>query len=232
MDSLWSLLEQRVRSAGALPLVTWRGDGGLRAELSAVTFLTAVAKTAAALTEWDVPPGTSVRLDLPLHWQLPVWLGACDLAGMTVVAEGPAEVVAGTDEQLLLDEGPPWPVLVSADPLGRPGAPPAAQVFDHARDAMGQPDAYLEVPAADSAWVTAQGTWNRVDIVAAAHRSASEMGLHPGGRVLVSRETPVPARWTGVWALPLVARAAVVLCDTQDCASVAGSEGVTAGTVT
>lgn len=232
MDSLWSTLEHRARTAGALPLITWCGDGGLRAELSAVTFLTAVAKTAAALAEWDVPAGATVRLDLPLHWQLPVWLGACDLAGMTVVAEGPAEVVAGTDGDRLHAEDARWPVLVSVDPLGLPGAPPAARILDHARDAMGQPDAYLDVPAADSTWVTAHGTWHRVDIVSEARRSATEMGLDPGGRALVSRATPVPARWTGVWALPLMARAAVVLCDTPDCASVAASEAVTAGTVT
>ncbi len=232
MDSLWSMLERRARSAGARPLVTWCGDDGLRAELSSVTFLTAVAKTAAVLTEWDVPAGSTVRLDLPLHWQLPVWLAACDLAGMTVVAEGPAEVVAGTDAPLLLAEDPAWPVLVSADPLGLPGTPPAAPLLDHARDAMGQPDAYLEMPAADSTWVTVTGTWHRRDIVAEARRSADRTGLGPGGRLLVSRETPVPTRWTGVWALPLVADAAVVLCDTLDCRSVAATEGVTAGTVT
>ena len=46
-----------------MPLLTWRGEEGLRAELSAVTFLTAVAKTAAALADWEVPPGATVRLD-------------------------------------------------------------------------------------------------------------------------------------------------------------------------
>lgn len=211
-----------------MPLLTWRGEEGLRAELSAVTFLTAVAKTAAALADWEVPPGATVRLDLPLHWQLPVWLGACDLSGATVVTEGPADVVAGTDADRLRVAEAPWPVLVSTHPLGLPGPPAPAPLFDHARDAMGQPDTYLEMPAPDSTWVTPAGTWQRSDIVAAARRSAAGDNLTSAGRLLVSRQAPIPARWLGVWAEPLVTGGSAVLCDTDDCDQVAVAEHVTA----
>ncbi len=227
MDEFWRALQRRASREGGAPAVTWYGADGQRAELSATSLLTAVAKTAAVLVdEWEVPAGARVRLDLPLHWQLPVWLAACDLAGMTVTDSAAADVVVG------MTPDPPgdaeFPVLVAGGAFGLPGPPPPAPLLDHARDAMGQPDAFLGVPAPDSAWDLGARRWDRPDIAGAARSLAADLGLHPGGRLLVPTGIGAPTLWLAVWATPLLVGAAAVLCETSDTAAVAAAEHVTA----
>ena len=139
MSELFEALTARVRARPADPLITWYGPDGVRTELSAVTFATAVAKTAGALVaEWDVEPGAGVRLELPLHWQLPVWLAACDLAGLVVVFDdSPIDVVVTDSETATEVTAPAQHVITSTTTFGLPGPALPAPLLDHARDAMG-----------------------------------------------------------------------------------------------
>lgn len=72
-----------LRRHASAPLVTFYDDpSGERTELSARTIDNWIAKTVNLLNdELDLRPGAVVALRLPLHWLVPVWLGACWAAG-------------------------------------------------------------------------------------------------------------------------------------------------------
>lgn len=217
---LHDLLTARIRTDPGSPLITWYGEGGRREELSATTFANAVAKTAALLgDEWDLDDGTTVRLDLPLHWQAAVWLASCDVAGLTVVWDAPADLIVAVDPD-------PHPgirsVAVSTAPFGLPGAPPRPGVLDHARDAMGQPD-LLTVPPVGGAWSVAGDHWEEPTI----RRHTRDLIDRAGERPLV--HGPLTAR-TGLacWPLPLLGRSVVLLGDpTVDADATADAEQTT-----
>ncbi len=231
MSQLYDVLLARARTDPGAPVVTWYGPAGERAEMSAVTFATSVAKTAGVLLdEWEVPTDAVVRLDLPLHWQVPVWLAACDLAGLTVVWDltAPADLVAHADPEVAATSGATFPVLVSVTPFGLQGAiPPPAPALDHARDAMGQPDAFAGDPASGR-WLVDGQTWTASEICERGRELATVTGLSPGGRLLVTGSPQDPSVGLAVWPAPLVSGAGVVLCAAPDPAGVAAAEQVTA----
>jgi uncharacterized protein (TIGR03089 family) len=141
------LLARQVPRYGDRPFLTWYGSPGQRVELSWNTFANWVAKTANLLVE-ELGGGAGDRVAtlLGVHWQAPVVLVACWLAGAEVVPAGPgvprervAAALAGTGcravfahegllaeaRELLGGEGLPGgaarPALlaITADPLGR-----------------------------------------------------------------------------------------------------------------
>jgi uncharacterized protein (TIGR03089 family) len=83
------------------PLVTAYDDAtGERTELSVTTYANWVAKTTNLfLDEYLLDPGDVVRLALPPHWLVPVFLGAAWSAGLVVTTEP-------DDEAALLVSGP------------------------------------------------------------------------------------------------------------------------------
>lgn len=230
MSPLSDALTNRVRKQPADPLITWYGADSARTELSGVTFATAVAKTAGVLLDdWEVPAGATVRLRLPLHWQLPVWLAACDLAGLVIDwRPGPAcDVVVSDTAATALATNPPFPVVTATTAFGLPGAGLPAAVLDHARDAMGQPDVFGGVPG-DGTWLVGDESWDGATIAAAATGLADEVGLTHGGRLLVNRAAATPRIGLAVWAAPVLLGAAVVLCPRDDTTRVAAAEHTTA----
>jgi uncharacterized protein (TIGR03089 family) len=229
VSPLSDALFARARRRPADPLVTWYGSDSARAELSGLTFATAVAKTAGVLLDdWDVPPGSTVRLRLPLHWQVPVWLAACDLAGMVIDwrSDRSCDVVVSDDAQAALADNPPFPVVTATSPFGLPSPGLPADVLDHARDAMGQPDVFGGGPG-DGRWIMADGDWDAVTIAAAATGLADEIGLTREGRLLVSDAVSTPTIGVAVWAAPVLLGAAVVLCPRPDRARVGAAEHTT-----
>ena len=226
MSELSDLLADRTRRRPADPVVTWYGPHGQRAELSAVTLSTAVAKTAGLLRdEWELEPGAAVRLRLPLHWQLTVWLAACDVAGLTVVwDEGPVTLSAGAVAADVLADDPEIAVVVAVDAFGlRPGPVPAG-AWDHTREAMGQPDV-LVGPAAAGAWHTSKELLPAKVLAARARHEADE--LHVTERLLVTGPLD-PRTALASWAIPMVADATVVLVDGADPEPIAHAERATA----
>ncbi len=205
---LHDLLAARVRTDPGAPLITWYGGDGRREELSAVTFATAVAKTAALLTdEWDLADDLTVRLKLPLHWQAAVWLAACDVAGLTVVWDDAADLVVTADPSAVADRSDTAVALVSTAAFGLPAGSPGPGVLDHARDAMGQPDDLLSVPIGGS-WVVGADEWDEQTI----RQQATELLGRAGERPLI-RGPLTPTTGLGCWPLPLLARSVVLVDD-------------------
>lgn len=195
-ERIQGLDRQGPRSACAA-LITWYGPDGARTELSTVTFATAVAKTAGALVaEWDVERGAGVRLELPPHWQLPVWLAACDLAGLVVVFDdSPCDVVITDSIPATAAAAPTQTVITSTTTFGLPGAALPAPLLDHARDAMGQPDVYLSPPG-EGAWRVAGQLWDVADI---ADRARNLTGTAEPGPYRSAWSPHRPAASSGHW---------------------------------
>lgn len=228
VSEFWTALERRQRSEPAAPFVTWYGADEARAELSTVTYATSVAKTAGMLIDdLEVEPGDRVRLALPLHWQLPVWLGACDLAGLTIVwdLEPTAASVTVVPEP---EAAPSGITVVSPDtPFGMPVGPVPDPLVDHFRAAMGQPDTYMGAVAAGS-WYAGGATWDGSVIATSARALADSAGLSPGGRLLVRPGTSTLSAALASWALPLLFAASVVLVQEGDVEHIAAAEETTA----
>ena len=127
------LLDAALRRAPAAPLLTAYDDArDERVELSATTFGNWVAKSANLLQEeFDVAPGSTVAVALPVHWQtaavlLAVW--SCGATVLDTAAEddgrlaGADVVLADVDrlpalEEALGDDGPPL-LGLSLHPMG------------------------------------------------------------------------------------------------------------------
>lgn len=221
MDTLFPLLQRRVRTRAGEPFVTWCGESA-RVELSAATFANSVAKTAGLLTaELAVQPGDSLRIDLGLHWQFSVWLAAADAVGLDVCvgAEGPqTDFVATADPQ---DTSAGERILVSVSPFGLPGSAAPAGFIDHAREAPGQPDVYSGPDVGGRLLI--EGKW----LSGAALRSealalAASVDLPEHGRLgLSSRAARAPL---AAYAVPLLVGGAVVLV--ADPATADAAEGI------
>jgi uncharacterized protein (TIGR03089 family) len=229
-DDFARLLARQVARHGDRPLVTWYGAGpGERVELSWRTFDNWVAKTANLLVEeLGVEPGDRVAMLLPAHWQAPVVLAACWLAGAAAVPAGavPAEPrcrAAFVHEDLLaaalqrLPAGAPRPTLVAitADLLGR-GAGDLGGALRFARIVPSMPDHFdgegphrqteaLLLPGPGA------GSWTQGQLLAEAARLAERTGLSDADRLYSGLGLGTAAGVTAGLALPLAAGAGVVL---------------------
>jgi uncharacterized protein (TIGR03089 family) len=88
-DTVTDLLRGLLAGDAGRPLLTAYDDAtGERTELSVTTYANWVAKTANLLTdEYLLDPGDVVRLALPSHWLVPVFLGAAWSAGLVVTTD-------------------------------------------------------------------------------------------------------------------------------------------------
>ena len=102
-------LRQRVRAAGAEPLITYYElASGVRTELSAVTFANWVDKTCHLIAdEHLLDPGDVVELALadenPGHWVTACWELACWQLGLTVSVDGGLPPSSGRDRTRLVE---------------------------------------------------------------------------------------------------------------------------------
>lgn len=192
----------RLAADGGRPRLTWYGDDGERVELSGAVLANWASKTVNLLVEeFDAAPGTTVVVDLPVHWRAAVWTLAAWRTGATVAlpdaaVAGPDVVVTDTPERWA-DAGADL-VVVSLPALARRydgELPPGA--IDAASAVMTYGDVIGWVPDVDpdqDALVTAAG--------AVGHK-----GLVPepgdGTRVLVDGRaavTDVLRELLGTWA--------------------------------
>ncbi len=135
------VLSAMLRSDPAGPRVTFYEDSpgptqGERIELSAKVFANWVSKAANALQdEWDIAPGSRVRLDLPPHWRSLYWAFAVWSVGATVVLDdAPADLVVTDDVEAATASSVPT-VLVTLAALARgAGSPVPPGAMDEARE--------------------------------------------------------------------------------------------------
>jgi uncharacterized protein (TIGR03089 family) len=218
VSDVWTLLQRRRRDGAGAPLVTFVDAAtGERTELSAVSLENAAAKIANALRdEYDLGPGATVGLRLPLHWQRSAWCAGAWTAGC-LVAPGSTEadlVVATVDEAADLAGTVPLLVVVSLHPFGLPVADPLPTgVDDVTLVVRQQPDAYLFDPPLPStpALRTDEGVLDQAALLDLAHARGSERGLLPGGRLLVRESAPDLDGWLAAVAVPLACQASAVL---------------------
>ncbi|WP_340537504.1 TIGR03089 family protein [Nocardioides sp. GXZ039] len=143
-----TVLADQLRRDPGRPFVTFYDEGTEeRTELSLTTYANWVAKAASLLVdELDLERGSSLRIDLPPHWLVPVFLGAAWTAGLVVTDDdAPDAVVCGPDglERWAADAAQRVVLASALAPLGarfRDGVPDG--VHDLGAEIWGQPDAF------------------------------------------------------------------------------------------
>lgn len=224
------------------PLITQYDDRtGERVELSVATVENWVAKTANLLQEAGVEPGATAAVLLPAHWQTAVILLGCWRAGVAV-EYSPVGGAAGADDAVrrttVGEVSPPGVVFVAADRVEEapaadeiwalslaPMAAPLREVpkgaSDYAVEVRGQGDRFTPYAPVDAAGpgLTVAGL-SLADLVDRGRVEAGELGLEPGGRLLVDTDEtrqPAPVGWL---LAPLVANASLVLLRHPDPAGI------------
>lgn len=222
----------------AAPRITCYDDvpgptSGERIELSGRVLGTWVSKAGNALQEeWDIEPGSVVRLSLQPHWRLLYWAWAVWSVGAHVDLDGElaADLVITDDAILLPDDQPA--VLVTRGALARSaGVELPDTVMDEAADlaSFGDDLVAWQEPDGDDLALTAGGTSLThgeavADIVA-------DLPAAKGARLHLVDPSPDELLRTAVatWAAggSLVVQLGAVNADTL--ARRAASEGVTVG---
>jgi uncharacterized protein (TIGR03089 family) len=139
-----AVLASMLRSDAGRPRLTFYDDTpgptqGERIELSARVLANWVSKAANALQEeWDLGPGSRVRLDLPPHWRAAYWALATWSVGATLVTgPGRADLLV-TGDPAAAEAADGAVALVTLAALARAATVPVAglgpRVLDEARE--------------------------------------------------------------------------------------------------
>ena len=224
------LLAAAVSRNAAAPLLTAYDDAtGERVELSGATLANWVAKTANLLQdEFDVGPGSTVAVALPVHWQtaavlLAAW--SCGAAVLDTAAEDDdrltgADVVLADRQRLpaledALGADPAAELLgLSLHPLGLGMTDYVGPARDFALEVRAHGDFFSPWQPADPAaagLVTGGLTLPLGGLVAAAGELAARLGIGPDDRVLVDADTAAEAGPVAWLLAPLAAGASLVL---------------------
>ena len=242
MSDIWARLQSRKRSGPGLPLVTFVDAArDERVELSATSLENAAAKIANALRdEYELVPGDTVALDLPVHWQRSAWCAGIWTAGCTLATGGVAAdsgaglyVTSADRAATFVGHGHEPIAVVSLHPFGLPvtaSLPP--QAHDATLVVRLQPDAYLFEPPSGSlpAWRHAgYDVLDQEEVLRVAGERAEQWGVAEGGRLLADAGLDETDAWLAALAVPLAAGCSVVLATGDyDVADVTRAEGITA----
>jgi uncharacterized protein (TIGR03089 family) len=223
------LLTDVLRRDAAAPLVTQYDDAtGERIELSGTTLANWVAKSANLLQdEFDVGPGSTVALALPVHWQtaavlLAVWSCGAIVVDMAAEDEGRlAEVdvvLAAQDRLPALEEDLPEDAAellgLSLHPLGLGMAGYAGPARDFALEVRAHGDVFTpyETPAPTAPGLRLGGLELTLGgLVSAAQELADRLGIGTGERLLVDERIAAEAGPVAWLLAPLAAGASLVL---------------------
>jgi uncharacterized protein (TIGR03089 family) len=221
------LLAAALRRDAAAPLVTFYDDvSGERTELSATTLANWVAKTSNLLQEeFDVGPGSTVAVALPVHWQTAaVLLGtwSCGAAVLDTAGEDDdrftsADVVLAAADRLppLEEQDLPELMGLSLHPLGMGMAGYVGPARDFALEVRAHGDVFSPWQPVDPAargLVLGGLELSLAGLVDTAAELAGRLGLVAGDRVLVDERTATEAGPVAWLLAPLAAGASLVLC--------------------
>ena len=230
------LLRRALDRSAATPLVTYYDDArGERVELSGATLANWVAKTANLLQEeFDVGPGSTVALALPVHWQtaavlLGVW--SCGAAVLDTAAEDDgrldeADVVLAAQDRLAALEEQDLAELVglSLHPLGMGMTGYTGHARDFALEVRTHGDVFAPwtPPRPTDPGLVAGGLELSLGgLVETAGELAARLGVVPGDRLLVDTRVAAEAG-PAAWLLaPLAVGASIVLVSSPDVAGLA-----------
>lgn len=231
-----AVLADRLKRDPGRPLLTFYDDAtGERVELSVTTYANWVAKAGSLLVdELGLERGDTLRIDLPPHWLVPVFLGAAWSAGLLVTdADDPAAVVCGPESlDRWASEATQRVVLASALlPLGvRFAEPVPPGVHDVGIEIWSQPDAFApwDPPTADDPAVElGEGSATHAELWEAA---AAGILVGDGGRLLVAAD-PASPPGPATFAEPLLKGGSLVLvtrAEPERLEAIAASEHTTA----
>ncbi|MEU2347445.1 TIGR03089 family protein [Modestobacter sp. NPDC049651] len=222
------LLAETLRRSPAAPLVTWYDDAtGARIELSGTTLANWVAKTANLLQdEFDVAPGSTVAVALPVHWQtaavlLGVW--SCGATVLDTAAEDDgrldgADLTLTTQDRLAaFTEAGADPLLgLSLHPLGLGMTDYAGEARDFALEVRVHGDVFTPWQPVDPAAPGLRAGALELTLgglVAAAVELAGRLGIAAGDRLLVDHRTAEEAGPVAWLLAPLAAGASLVLVE-------------------
>jgi uncharacterized protein (TIGR03089 family) len=209
-----SLIAERLRSDPGQPLVTAYDDRtGERTELSVTTYANWVSKTANLFVdELGLDAGDTVRLDLPPHWLVPVFLGAAWSSGLAVTEDPrvrPDVVVCGPGT-MADHQAAGHVVACSLQPFAVRFTDPLPEgVLDYGLLWPGQSDVFMgtTLPSPDTvAWLAEGQAHTHSDLLEAAAAVAQEPGVRLLTDVHPASERAVPA-----FLAPLVHEGSLVL---------------------
>jgi uncharacterized protein (TIGR03089 family) len=190
-----SLLDAALAGDPSRPFVTYYGDGtGERVELSVTTLANWVAKTCGLLVDGlGLEAGDRVRLDLPRHWQTPVWALAAWQVGLVVDLDGDlasARLAVCGPDGLAAALAAEDVVALSLRPMGAPFPPGELppHVLDYGREVGGYADYFAgpEIDEAAAAAEVAGRSYSLDDLRETAAGLAARWGLGARGRLHVS----------------------------------------------
>jgi uncharacterized protein (TIGR03089 family) len=240
------LLPGALRRDPSAPLVTYYDDAtGERVELSMTTLANWVAKTANLLQdEFDVGPGSTVAVALPIHWQtaavlLGVW--SCGAAVLDTASEdegrlADADVLLAAQDRLTALEELDGPELMglSLHPLGMGMTGYLGEARDFALEVRGHGDTFFphRRPDPESPGLVLGAVHLSLGgLVTTAAELAARLGIDAGDRILVDERTAAESGPVAWLLAPLVAGASLVICRNADTRSLphrAEEERVTA----
>jgi uncharacterized protein (TIGR03089 family) len=218
------LLDAALRADPARPLLTYYDDAtGERTELSVATFANWVAKSANLFRDdLDAPPGSTLAVALPVHWQAAVVLQSAWALGLEVLTPDPDGTLPAADITVTsydaVDAGITAPgdlVVLGLGPLGLPRAdrpPPPGAALDFDREVHAHGDRFAPGSAADSerdALRTADGDHTAGDLTG---RALAQHGVPAGRRLLVAEPLRTLPAVLGGLLVPLAAGVTSVLC--------------------
>ncbi len=214
----------------ARPLITYYDDAtGERTELSVATLDNWVAKTANLLVDGcGLVPGDRAVALLPAHWQTAAVLLGCWSAGVATAHAGPSDTGQPVDVVFTavdrLEQARHWPAgdryALGLAPLGMPLREPPDGFADYVAEVRQYGDRFVPVepvdPDGDALVGLPRGPLSHRALAAAGADRAHDLGLKPGGRLLVVDSAASPARPVDWLLAPLAAGASVVLCRNGD----------------
>lgn len=217
--TIGAVFDRSVDADPTRPLVTFYDHAaGERVELSGATVRNWVDKTANLLTDvLGASAGSQVSVALPTHWQTLVWVTACWRIGAVVVSgEATPDVAvigpATTHSGRLPAAGEV--VATSLHPLGaRFDTPLPVGVTDYGSEVFAQGDRFtatVPVRADTPAW-QASRVFDHASLIEHALAAGSQLGLHPGVRLLTDANPATLAGALTAVLAPLLVDGSVVL---------------------